>query len=214
MCVCGLPEPTAEHSERMADFALGMVEAMRKVCAENGNVDLSMRVGLHSGTCVAGVLMGERARFQLFGDTINTASRMESTGVAGRVQVSETTAQLLRDSAQFELEYRGKVNAKGKGTLETYWLLRRVAGEPYQAPSRTSLGSFPPPSPTPSFRGPFMNMLGRRSASGKSVTYSDTGSTRGNIQLMDGALMDAVVVENPLQAEEEAPPAALAPASL
>jgi Adenylate and Guanylate cyclase catalytic domain len=163
MCVCGLPEPTAEHSERMADFALGMVEAMRKVCAENGNVELSMRVGLHSGTCVAGVLMGERARFQLFGDTINTASRMESTGVAGRVQVSETTAQLLRDSAQFELEYRGKVNAKGKGTLDTYWLLRRVAGEPYQAPSKKSL------SPQSSNASSFMSsFLGRRTSSGGS----------------------------------------------
>ena len=192
----------------MADFALGMVEAMRKVCAANGDVDLSMRVGLHSGTCLAGVLMGERARFQLFGDTVNTASRMESTGVAGRVQVSETTAQLLQRSAQFELQYRGKVDAKGKGTLETYWLLGRVEGQAWEAPSRES--SRKQLSPQNSTGTSFLHsLLGRRTASGGSEHGMTTTSLRN--------MLGCVVVEPLTSADEEhstgaAPVPPLAPA--
>jgi len=132
MCVCGLPEPTAQHAERMADFSTAMLEATRGVCANMG-VDLSLRVGMHSGSVTAGVLMGERARFQLFGDAVNTASRMESTGTPGRVQCSEATARLLQDAETFELEYRGKTAAKGKGEMDTYWLVGRTSGTPFIA---------------------------------------------------------------------------------
>ena len=74
MCVCGLPTQTAAHAERMADFALGMFAAVEKACHITG-AQLQIRVGMHSGTVTAGVLLGERSRFQLFGDTVNTASR-------------------------------------------------------------------------------------------------------------------------------------------
>jgi class 3 adenylate cyclase len=69
MCVCGLPEQTSAHAERMADFALGMFAAVERACDLTG-ANLQIRVGMHSGTVTAGVLMGERSRFQLFGDTV------------------------------------------------------------------------------------------------------------------------------------------------
>ena len=170
MCVCGLPEPTAEHAERMADFALGMHAAMAAVCRELLGVDscaLNLRVGIHSGTCVAGVLVGERARFQLFGDAVNTASRMESTGAPGRVQASEATARLLLASGMFSLQYRGKVNAKGKGELVTYWLLGRTAGTAYVAATaeRTLSGGSSAASPAhTSLLGSIFGVGGRRAS--------------------------------------------------
>ena len=86
--------------------------------------DLSMRFGLHSGSVTAGVLRGDRARFQLFGDTVNTAARMESTGMKGRIQVSSATAEILRKNGKDSWLIRrdDKVRAKGKGVLTTYWL--------------------------------------------------------------------------------------------
>ena len=76
-----------------------------------------MRIGLHSGPCTAGVLRGERARFQLFGDTVNTAARMESTGRAGRIHISQETAELLISSGKgaWLTKREDKIVAKGKG---------------------------------------------------------------------------------------------------
>ena len=97
-------------------------------------------MGLHSGGVVAGVLRGDKPRFQLFGDTVNTASRMESTGQPGQIQVSDATAALLRAStASFRLRYRGRVAAKGKGEVDTWWLSGQVAS--FTAPAAGDLNS-------------------------------------------------------------------------
>lgn len=90
-------------------------------------LDLALRVGLHSGPVTAGVLRGQKSRFQLFGDTVNTASRMESNGTPGRIQCSEeTAAELLRHGKGAWLSQReDKIFAKGKGELTTYWVTPR-----------------------------------------------------------------------------------------
>jgi Adenylate and Guanylate cyclase catalytic domain len=85
--------------------------------------DLMLRIGLHSGPVTAGVLRGRKSRFQLFGDTVNTASRMESNGVPNKIHISPETAKLLVDSGRGHwTEPRDTlVQAKGKGTIQTYW---------------------------------------------------------------------------------------------
>jgi hypothetical protein len=103
-----------------------MNEVARKLEATLGpdTANLAMRAGLHSGPVTAGVLRGDRARFQLFGDTVNTAARMESTGARRKIQVSQETAELIIASHPNWVKPRQDiVVAKGKGEMQTYWLL-------------------------------------------------------------------------------------------
>lgn len=132
LAVCGLPTPRKDHAVAMARFAskccemLPMITHDLKETLGSDTALLSMRIGLHSGSVTAGVLRGERSRFQLFGDSVNTAARMESTGVKGKIQISESTAQLLREAGRtdwFE-ERKETVQAKGKGVMKTYFLVK------------------------------------------------------------------------------------------
>lgn len=97
----GLPEPRSDHAVAMARFAAKCVKTMSRVTKQleiqlgPDTGDLCIRVGLHSGPVTAGVLRGERARFQLFGDTVNVAARMESNGRPNQIQLSQETADLL-----------------------------------------------------------------------------------------------------------------------
>jgi Adenylate and Guanylate cyclase catalytic domain/3'5'-cyclic nucleotide phosphodiesterase len=129
VAVCGLPDPCKEHAVAMTRFARdclnGAHQVTRRLEVELGpdTTELAMRIGLHSGPVTAGVLRGERARFQLFGDTVNTAARMESTGKPNRIHMSQTTAELLMASGKRWVSKREDlVFAKGKGQLQTYWL--------------------------------------------------------------------------------------------
>lgn len=106
-------------------------------------MELSLRIGLHSGPVTAGVLRGDRSRFQLFGDTVNTAARMESHGIPGRIHCSQSTAdQLLKKGKGAWLTPRDQsINAKGKGILSTYWIeaSRSATNRTYESKRSLSL---------------------------------------------------------------------------
>jgi class 3 adenylate cyclase len=119
MAVCGLPRPSPDHADRMARMALRMAEATRKYGEEKG-LSLQLRIGLNSGPVVAGVIGKTKFIYDLWGDTVNLASRMESTGVPGQIQVTRAVYERLKDS--YEFESRGMVQVKGKGEIEA-WLL-------------------------------------------------------------------------------------------
>ena len=130
VAVTGLPKPQQDHAVIMAKFARDCMFKMRQVIHElkdvlgAGTETLELRVGLHSGAVTAGILRAEKSRFQLFGDTVNTAARMESTGMAGRIHCSRATAdRLIGAGKQSWLIVREDiVIVKGKGEMETCWI--------------------------------------------------------------------------------------------
>ena len=135
MVVAGLPEPRPDHAEAVARTALGMIDALEHV-----NRDFrrprKIRIGIHSGPVVAGIIGTHRFVYDVWGDTVNVASRLESHGVANRVQISEATAKRLAD--RFAIEPRGAIQVKGKGRLKTFFL---NAAEPRPAKAVSDEGT-------------------------------------------------------------------------
>jgi class 3 adenylate cyclase len=123
MAAAGLPEPRADHAIAAVSMALDMKAALAQVNREQGT-SLEVRIGLNSGPVVAGVIGKKKFIYDLWGDTVNTASRMESHGVKGTVHLSEATAKLVE--GRFALEERGSITVKGKGEMRTF--LVREAG--------------------------------------------------------------------------------------
>jgi len=116
MAVAGLPAPRDDHAAAAADLAIEMRTAL--AASEHG---IRVRIGLCTGPAVAGVIGAHKFAYDLWGDTVNTAARMESHGVEDAIQVAEPTYRLLRD--RYQLDERGVVEVKGKGPMPT-WLLR------------------------------------------------------------------------------------------
>jgi len=122
MVVAGLPTPRTDHAEAIAQMALDMQQAIVNLSAEMGEA-FSIRIGINSGSVVAGVIGIKKFSYDLWGDTVNTASRMESQGIPGAIQVTAQTYERLRDKYLFE--ERGIIRVKGKGEMTTYLLTGR-----------------------------------------------------------------------------------------
>jgi guanylate cyclase len=120
MVASGVPEPRPDHASALALLALDMVAATRPGGAV-ADLDFQLRIGINSGPVVAGVIGRKRFLYDLWGDAVNTASRMESQGTPNRIQITRATYELLRD--EFECEPRGTVAVKGKGEMETWFLI-------------------------------------------------------------------------------------------
>ena len=123
MAASGIPEIRVDHAEAMADMTLKMIDVFERI-REKHNLLLRVRIGMHSGSVVAGVIGKHKFSYDLWGDTVNIASRMESHGEASRIHVSQTTRDLLQSS--FRFEERGEITIKGKGAMRTYFLLGRI----------------------------------------------------------------------------------------
>jgi adenylate cyclase len=125
MVAGGLPEPRPDHAEAVAEMALALREEAGRHLDPAGR-PLQVRIGIDSGPVVAGVIGTAKFSYDLWGDTVNTASRMESTGVPGCIQVTERTYRRLR--GRYRFERRGPVQVKGKGELVTWFLVGRGDG--------------------------------------------------------------------------------------
>lgn len=126
MAAAGLPVPSADHAARAANMALDMVDAIDAFNA-GSRYRLNVRIGIDTGPVVAGVIGKRKFLYDLWGDAVNTASRMESHGVAGRIQVTDSTRGRLTEG--FVLEKRGPIDVKGKGEMHT-WLLNGRKASP------------------------------------------------------------------------------------
>ncbi len=123
MAVAGAPEPRADHASAAMRLARGMLGVV-DVASRRLDAPLELRIGLASGPIVGGVIGRQRIMFDVWGDTVNTASRMQSTGIPGRIQVAKSTRDLLRDEHAFD--EREPVEVKGLGSMTTYLVAEPV----------------------------------------------------------------------------------------
>jgi class 3 adenylate cyclase len=119
----GIPKPNEKHAEHVAEIALDMLDAMPKINKETQN-SMQIRIGINSGPVSAGVIGNKKFIYDLWGDTVNVASRMESFGINNHIHVSESTYQIIKEL--YEFEKRKKLDIPGKGKMQTYLLKSRL----------------------------------------------------------------------------------------
>ncbi len=122
LCAGGLPFPTTDHPLKMVEAAFEFVQVMEdmKTNPQPGIVSFDVRIGINTGPVVAGVVGLNKFAYDIWGDTVNVASRMETMSEPGRINISENTYQLIKDV--YECEFRGKVDVKNKGKMEMYFV--------------------------------------------------------------------------------------------
>ena len=127
LCVGGLPVADANAPEKVISAAMDILNYLEKVKAEKAPLNdpyFEIRIGIHTGPCVAGVVGVKKFAYDIWGDTVNTAARMEQNSEAGRINISETTYQLVKD--KFNCTYRGLIEAKNKGEIKMYFVDRII----------------------------------------------------------------------------------------
>lgn len=121
LAVCGLPIPDEQHAENTVNAALEILEFMRERRKQGGLFDV--RAGINSGPLVAGIVGVKKFAYDIWGDTVNTAARMESNSETGRLNVSDSTYELIKD--KYNCEYRGKIDVKNKGSVNMYFVSKK-----------------------------------------------------------------------------------------
>ncbi len=124
MVVSGVPKKNNNrHAAEIGTMALHILSVVDQFTFDlYPDIKIQVRIGINSGPVVAGVVGTKMPRYCLFGDTVNSASRMESTSIPGRIQFSENTNRLLREAGGFDIFQRGEIDVKGKGKMMTYFL--------------------------------------------------------------------------------------------
>ena len=121
LAVAGLPTADPQHAEHVVKAAIEINAFMQDRFAKLGSSTFQIRIGIHSGSVVAGIVGVKKFAYDIWGDTVNTAARMEQNSEAGRINISATTYELVKD--KFTCEYRGEIDAKGKGMLKMYYVV-------------------------------------------------------------------------------------------
>ncbi|MEZ4850190.1 MAG: adenylate/guanylate cyclase domain-containing protein [Bacteroidia bacterium] len=125
MAAGGLPVPTDDSVKNTVLAALEMqsfIQDRKTKLEAEGKLGFQMRAGIHTGPVVAGIVGVKKFQYDIWGDTVNTASRMESSGAVGQVNISQSSYEMLKEDLQFKFESRGKIETKGKGEMEMYFV--------------------------------------------------------------------------------------------
>jgi adenylate cyclase len=120
MAVCGLPTADSEHATKVATAAVEIRQYIAERRKQMGDKAFEIRIGIHSGSVVAGIVGVKKFAYDIWGDTVNTAARMEQNSEPGKINISQTSYELVKDS--FNCHYRGEIDAKNKGALKMYFL--------------------------------------------------------------------------------------------